>query len=102
MALTSVSKVFKRNSQKNNKDLAAALTTAVTELQRLKQVIVTGAGANTNIAVSGIATADKIVSVLNLTDLTTPAGVTISSAGNIRSTDDLTNKKLLVTYFDVA
>lgn len=91
-----------RRSPQFSKGDQATVVAAVKELQRLKQVIVTGAGVSTNIAVTGIATADVIVSVLNLTDLDTPAGVTIHSAGNIRSTSDTTGDKLLVTYFDVA
>lgn len=43
---------------------------AVKELQSLKQIIVTGADVNSNIAIHDIKTIDTIASVVNLTDLT--------------------------------
>jgi hypothetical protein len=46
------------------------LLKAIIELRGIKQVIVTGAAAATNIAVSGIRTTDVIVGAVNLTDLT--------------------------------
>lgn len=84
---------------------------AITQLQGLKCKSVAGAAAVTNIAVSGIATADVLVAVLqadisggnvvDIIDRTSEASIT--SAGNIQlSTTATTGDKLIVLYFDVA
>lgn len=82
----------------------------------LKFTVVNGAAANTNIAVSGIATSDKIVGVAKLdftltegtpntrtweaSDLTSEASIT--SAGNIQlSTTNTTGEVLLVFWLDI-
>lgn len=46
-----------------------SLLKAVKELQTLKQIIVTGAAVNTDIAIHDIKVTDTVVSVVNLTDL---------------------------------
>ena len=82
----------------------------------LKFTVVDGAAANTNIGVSGIATSDKVVSVVKLdftltegtpntrtweaSDLTSEASIT--SAGNIQlSTTNTTGEVLLVFWLDI-
>ena len=77
----------------------------------LKFAVVAGASAVANIAISGIATTDKIVAVvrvdLNATaanidvdDLTSEASIT--SAGNIQlSTTNTTSDKLIVFWLDI-
>ena len=84
--------------------------------QVLKFTVVNGAAAATNIAVTGIATADKIVGVVKLdftlsegtpntrtwdaADLTSEASIT--SAGNIQmSTTNTTSEILLVFWLDI-
>ncbi len=84
--------------------------------QVLKFTVVNGAAANSNIAITGIATADKIVGVAKLdftltegtpntrawdaSDLTGEASVT--SAGNIQlDTTDTTGEVLLVLWLDI-
>ena len=84
--------------------------------QVLKFTVVNGAAANTDIAIAGIATADKIVGVAKLdftlsegtpntrtweaSDLTSEASVT--SAGNIQlSTTNTTSEVLLVLWLDI-
>ena len=63
----------------------------------VKRLVVDGAAANTNIAVAGIAVGDELLDVLALdgTEVTVP---TIHAAGQIRSTANLTAKKLLVIW----
>ena len=82
----------------------------------LNFTVVNGAAAATNIAVTGIATSDKIVSAVKLdftlaegapntrtweaSDLTSEASIT--SAGNIQlSTTDTSNEVLLVFWLDI-
>jgi len=80
----------------------------------LCEVLVTGAGANTNIAVSGVVNGvsrtirpgDQLQSVFKVadaspvfTDLTAQASIT--SNGNIRVTVDTTGAQLLVKYWSV-
>ena len=84
--------------------------------QVLKFTVVNGAAANTDIAIAGIAAADKIVGVAKLdftlsegtpntrtweaSDLTSEASVT--SAGNIQlSTTNTTSEVLLVLWLDI-
>lgn len=101
MALTTVS-----TNPASQRPAQESIHAAVKELQRLKQVVVNGAGANADIAIAGIATADVLVGVIEvpangaLVDRT--AVTTISSAGNIRVSQATTGNQLLVTYFDVA
>ena len=84
--------------------------------QVLKFTVVNGAAANADIAIAGIAAADKIVGVAKLdftlsegtpntrtweaSDLTSEASVT--SAGNIQlSTTNTTSEVLLVLWLDI-
>lgn len=72
---------------------------AIEEVRNLKQVIVAGANANTNIAISGIKSTDTIVAAI---DITTPAILTlptVTSAGNIQFTGSTAAKNLIITYF---
>ena len=79
---------------------------AAKQLQGLKQVVVAGAGANTNIAIAGIAVADKLVGVVEHPDngavVDRTSTTTITTAGNIQCSVSTTGNKLVVTYFDVA
>jgi hypothetical protein len=71
----------------------------------LKQALVAGAAANTNIAVSGIQTRDQLVGVFEIpasaaaTDRT--AATSVTSAGNIQVTASTAGNQLLVTYWSV-
>lgn len=86
---------------------------------KFKTAVVAGAGTATNIAVSGIATADHLIGVVQLdvavdtgtsatgnkvqdaANLTSEAAIT--SAGNIQLTTTVTTgDKLLVIYYDVS
>lgn len=58
---------------------------------------VSGAAADTNIAVAGITTNDHLVSVWNVTDGTKEAA-SITSDGNIQCTADTTGDSLDVTW----
>lgn len=71
------------------------------EWETLKYNIVTGAASATNIALTGIVATDKIVAVLNLTDLVdvSLAGLVIT-AGNFQVTASTSTKKLLVIWCD--
>lgn len=87
---------------------------AVSELQRLKTVVVAGAAADTNIAIAGIALTDTLLSVHRHIDsgATTTAAVvdhtaqaSITSAGNIRvsvQTNVNAGDRLVVMYYDKA
>ena len=78
----------------------------------LKVNVVAGAAINTNIAIAGIATADKLVAVLQvepdngttatmLTNRTSEASIT--SAGNLQlTTTSTTGKQLLVLWLDIS
>jgi hypothetical protein len=104
MALTVVDNVGgNRHSEYSKRSQLTKLTAAVKEVQRLRQTTVAGDDVETDIPVAGIATADVLVSVINLADGTVVADAAITSAGNIQSAGtDTTGDRLLVTYFDVA
>lgn len=78
------------------------------ELQGFTVSVGVGAGVSTNIAVTGITTTDTLISVLELTvaagDIQTvvdrTATSSITSAGNIRCTDDTTGSQILVFWFN--
>ena len=106
MALHSTSNLdkYKRNlglladKSPNLKDL-------LDEMQGLNWSLVSGAGANTNIAITGIVTTDTILFVLEfpaawslaaLLDRTSIASIT--SAGNIQLTSTTASNKLLVVW----
>lgn len=101
MALTTVP-----TTRPGSRPTQEAVRAAVREVQGLKQVVVNGAAANTNIAIAGIATVDKLIGVIEvpasaaLVDRTSVASIT--SAGNIQLTQVTTGNQLIVTYFDVA
>lgn len=82
------------------KGLRDDLPAALAQLQAIKQVIVTGAAADTNIAITGLLATSHIIAVQNLTDLATVTEAATVAAGNIKfPTTDTSTKKLLVTYF---
>lgn len=75
------------------------LPAAVKQLQSVKQVIVDGAAANTNIAIAGLELSSHVLFVQNLTDLATVVAVAAPfAAGQLRIAADTTGKKLLITY----
>lgn len=78
-----------------------ALPAAIKELQGLSMTVVTGAAANTNMALAGIATEDTIVSALAYTG-GVPANVTVTiyAAGQVRCAADMTGKVLVVLWFN--
>lgn len=71
----------------------------------LKSAVVAGAAAGTNIAVTGIKTTDQLVLVTEHAAGANPVDRTgdtsITSAGNIQSTDDTTGNTLVVLYYSV-
>jgi hypothetical protein len=87
---------------------------AVSELQRLKITVVAGAGANTNIAVAGIATTDTLLAVHRHIDpaATSTAAVvdhtaqaSITSAGNVQvsvATNTNAGDRLVIYWYDKA
>jgi len=69
----------------------------------IKFAKVAGASADTNIAISGIATEDVLISVIEFasgvpTDRTSTTSIT--SAGNIQCTVDTSSDHLIVHYLD--
>lgn len=73
----------------------------------IKSAAVAGASANTNMAITGIATEDKLISVIEIatttgipTDRTSTSSIT--SAGNIQCTADTSSDKLIVLWLDVS
>ena|ERR1044072_8472824 len=90
-------------------DKDGSLYNILKELQGLKINVVAGAGANTNIAVTGIVTTDTLLAVLQFepddgtssTMITNRTGTTsITSAGNIQCTVSTASKQLLVVWYD--
>lgn len=79
-----------------------ALQGEVSAVSDLKFSTVTGANADTNIAVTGLAVGDNIKHIVNLTDLADVAlaGMTIT-AGNFKITASTATKKLLVIWQDL-
>lgn len=76
-------------------------------LNQVKMQVVAGAGANTNIAITGITTADRLVGVARLDRDATAANInllddsancSITSNGNIQSTTNTTGDALLVLW----
>lgn len=80
----------------------AAQTLAALVPGALKVDVVTGAGVSTNIAVTGIATEDAVVAAILFTAGVPSkcAAVTISSAGNIKTTTDTSTKPVVVVWQD--
>lgn len=84
---------------------AAHTQHAIRQLQRPLVAVVAGAAADTNIAVSGIATDDVITEAIEFaagvpTDRT--ATTSITSAGNIQCSVDTTGDTLVVRYYKAA
>lgn len=75
------------------------LLPAMTELQGMRVAAVTGAGADTNMTLTGIKAGDYVLSIVNMTDGTnvSMAGLVIT-ADNIKITADTTSKHLLVQW----
>lgn len=82
-------------------------TKAIKEFRNQKIAIVTGVAANTNMAISGITTADTIISAIQYAGTVAAAPVdrtattSITSAGNIQctaATNGTTGAVLVVTY----
>ncbi len=71
----------------------------IKELQGLTIEAVAGAGADTDIAVTGIDTTDTLVAVINVTDGDNPAGISVTSTGNIQSTETTAGDTLTVYWF---
>jgi hypothetical protein len=92
-------------------DLRPIAPSASTVGSRLRVSVAAGAGANTNIAISGITTSDVLVSVLEIQPPTASSGNTIKadqtantvipSAGNIRISQDTSGNQVLVLWWDV-
>ena len=91
------------------RDKGQSLANILTELQGFKIAVVDGAGANTNIAIAGIALVDTIKFVVelpaayvvaNILDRTSIASIT--SAGNIQLTSSTSGSRLIVGYLDQA
>ncbi len=111
MALTSLTDL---QTYERNLELLAGdrngLYDLIKELQGLRVSVVAGADDDVNIAVTGIATEDTLLSVLQvepdngsggtmLTDRTGESSIT--SAGNIQlTTTDTTGKQLLVIWYN--
>lgn len=73
------------------------------DAQQLKIAAVTGAAANTDIAVAGIKKyEDAVLAVYNVTDHTVLTDFTITSDGNIQSPTDTSLKQLLVFWADLS
>ena len=99
MALEQIQAHFGRAFSLVNTGRKPSLKTILQELQGLKMVAVSGAAANTNIAIAGIKTEDTIVGVANVSNDNNPA-FTITSDGNIQSADSTDADSLIVLWFD--
>lgn len=90
------------------KSKEGSLLNLITELQGLSVNVVTGVASSTSIAVSGMATTDTLLSVLeftisggNVTGINDRTGVTtIHSAGNIRVAANTTDNRLVVVWYN--
>lgn len=83
----------------------------LTELQGLKFAVVTGANANTDITVTGIATEDTLVAVVGIdgdnatlasTVVDRKAATSITAANTIQCTASTAAERLLVVWYDKA
>lgn len=107
MALQSISAALQAGGGAGlHGDAVVALAKALGELQRLKVTVVTGnVLANADMTLTGIATTDTIVSVLEQDStsgvLVNHAGtVAVTAASTIQSTAATTGKNLIVVWFD--
>ena len=108
MALETIAPNFGKGHARLAGQLAGSTHNILQELQGLRISVATGAAANTNIAVAGIATDDTLLSVVQFTrgavtaitmsDVTSTASIT--SAGNIQLSAASTGHKLIVVWFD--
>lgn len=74
---------------------------AVRELQGQQFTVTTGAGADTDITVTGIATTDTVAAIINLTDGANVSGtITITAADTIQISTSTAAKTLLVIWYD--
>lgn len=106
MSLVSLTNLTKK--QRNLDCLAGYdgdLVDILTELQGLSFAVGTGAGADTNIAVTGITTSDTLAFVLEvtadtaaLTDRTATSSIT--SAGNIQCTASTAGNQLIIVWYN--
>lgn len=84
---------------------AGSAAAMIKELQGLTVKVLTGAASATNIAVSGIATTDTILSCIEYESgvpVDRTSVTTISSAGNIQIVNDTTGNKVVLMYFHKA
>lgn len=109
MALNSLANLIKyQTNLEALKDKDGDLEALFTELQGLTVTVVNGANANTNIAVTNIATTDTLVAVLeftvatgNLTGITNRTSISsITSAGNIQITSSTATSVLVVVWYN--
>lgn len=83
------------------------LSNIITELQGLTVSLGTGAGANTNIAITNIATTDTLLGVFEIPAATTTlvdrtATSSITSAGNIQCTQSTSGNQVMVFWYNKA
>lgn len=111
MALISLSELL---GSETNLDILAGKTgslyNVLRELQGLSVTVVNGAGANTNMAVTGIVTTDTLLAVLEFTisagnltginDRTSTSSIT--SAGNIQCTQSTSGSRVVVLWYNKA
>jgi len=112
MALVATTKLKNALDLQQMKAGGTGVFELIREIQGLKVNVLAGAAVDTNIAVTGIATTDTILTCLQvepddgtastmLTDRT--AETTVTSAGNIQlGTTDTTGKQLLFVWYDKA
>lgn len=83
-------------------DEASDLIAAITELQGLRVDVVAGAGANTNIPITGILTTDTLLAVLMFAAgvPTKRSDASITSNGNIQVVGATTGNVLVVFWFN--
>lgn len=96
-------------AKQRNLDILAGqdgdLVDLITELRGLTVTVATGAGANTNIAVTGITTSDTLLSVIEVPAATTTlvdrtSTSSITSAGNIQCTQSTSGNQVLVIWYN--
>lgn len=88
--------------------MASGMTRAVPSLC-IKTTMVAGAGADTNMAIAGIAMEDTLISVLHISTTASVATIVdalattnITSAGNIQNTGATTSDSLWVQWHDAS
>ena len=77
------------------------LKNVLSEIRGLKTVVVDGAAANTNIAVTGLGASDHIQScVMFAAGVPSIVAVSAQTAGNIQFASVTTGNKIVVTFYD--